>query len=313
MRRTKTLALSIIVSVSLIGCTEKRLEMEQLASMFSEIPVVPIMFPANGPKVTLGSATVVGNRELLLSPHQLGEPAGKNPDLPDGPILVDNCLWLYSVAQRVDGPTDASGWAIIRLSKLDDYSREELRQIPIIAERTDEELNGLLDAEWRLQCELPEIPEFVEFDFEREIPRHKSVAIAYTQTVLDGRKLKYYDPDLRYKRKFCLGSIYSPSVYPEERLEEFLLLETKQSVPMGASGSPAYILKDDNKTAVIVGINGGRIKYDPPQERTFRLIRRPHELALPLKEDGVKKAKAHFSIYDLFKAGDKVETTLKRE
>ncbi len=307
MKLTGILVLTITVLLISPGCVDKQFELEQLASVFSEIPVVPILFPTAETGVPIGSATVIGDRELLLSPHQLHDLAGTNPDLPKGPVLVDNCFWIYSIVQRVDGPTDASGWAIIRLSKLGDYSRDELRQIPIIAERTDEELNRLVNAERRFQCELPEVPESVKFDFRRDIPRHRSVAVAYLQTVLDRRKLKFYDPDLRYQRKFRLGCVYKPLVCPDARLEEFLLIKAKQPIPQGASGSPAYILGDDNKTVVIIGIAGGAMARGDPNDQVLQMIRRPHELDLPLNvedSDGNKEAKDDVTVLDSFKAGE---------
>ncbi len=74
MRHTKTLVLSIIASVSSVGCVDKQLELEQLASVLSEIPVVAVLFPTSEKKMPGGSATVIGDRELLLSPHQFPPP-----------------------------------------------------------------------------------------------------------------------------------------------------------------------------------------------------------------------------------------------
>ncbi len=308
MKLTGILVLTITVLLISPGCADKQFELEQLASVFSEIPVVPILFPTAETGVPIGSATVIGDRELLLSPHQLHDLAGTNPDLPKGPVLVDNCFWIYSIVQRVDGPTDASGWVIIRLSKLGDYSREELRQIPIMAERTEEELDRLLDAERRLHRELREIPESVKFDFKCGIPKNKSVAVAYSQTVLDDRIIKYYNPRVKYRRRFRLGCVHRPLVCPDARLEEFLLIKAKQPIPQGASGSPAYILGNDNKTVVIIGIAGGVMARGDPNDQILQMIRRPHELTLPLNTQDsesikIKEAKDHVIVLDSFKAG----------
>ncbi len=288
MRQTTVFVLAVLFCSIPLGCSEHPFELGELKFVFSEIPVVPILFPGEGKKVSLGSATVVGDRKLLLSPHLIPRPTVSNTRLPNGPILVDNCLWLYSIDRQVDGPTDASGWAIISLTKLGDYSREELKLIPVLAARTEKELDRLLAAEDRFQCELPEISESVKFDFECRIPSHKSVAIACVQIIPNDRKLRYYNPDLRYFRKPCLGRIYKPLIQPDVRLREFSLLKTEQSIPAEASGAPAYILGDDYKTAIIVGINSGKIVYDEPREQYFQLIHRPHELRLPLNTDFAK-------------------------
>ncbi len=176
-----------------------------------------------------------------------------------------------------------------------------------MAERTDEELDILLDAERRFQCELPEIPEFVEFDFRCGIPRHRSVAVAYLQTTLNSGKVNCHDPDLRYRRRFRLACAYRPLACSDARLEEFLLTKAKQPIPQGASGSPAYILGDDNKTVVIIGIAGGVMARGDPNNQILQMIRRPHELDLPLNVgdgDGITEAKDDVTVLDSFKAGE---------
>ncbi len=274
MKCTVILIPTIVVSVLPLGCVDNELEMKRLQAILPKIPVVSIVFPTEDKKNLDGSATVIGPRELLLSPHEL-------PPRDNGPVLVDSCLWVFSVTGRVNDPTEASGWATLRLTKLGEIPREELLKVPLFEGRNGFELDRLISAENELQCSLPEIPESIEFDFDMKIPPGTNTAIAYTQTRFDGTGFSAYKPDLKHDKIVSVGRVCKPLIYRESKLKEFLLLKMKHDPPHGASGSPAYILGEDGKTAVIVGIIGGSVFYKYPYKHVIDLIRRPHELELP--------------------------------
>lgn len=98
-----------ILLLLLLGCTTIPPLTEADRAELLRVPVVPLVVRRGpGDEAGIGSAVVLSERELLLTPHQ-HEGATQE-------CKIDGVVTTYRVEQTCDARKDPGGWSIIRLA-----------------------------------------------------------------------------------------------------------------------------------------------------------------------------------------------------
>jgi hypothetical protein len=226
-----------------VTTSEQREAVEELAASYS-IPTVSVIFPADQTiviegktRIAAGSATILSRDRLLLTAHQV--------DAPTGVVAVDGIRTEYVEERRVDGPTDASGWSVLRLESPHGKSYAPL-----------------------------------ERDYSTEIPVGATVAVVYCRVPTDGVVRPWWETD--YERRIVWSRVSRPPRwFDDRRLEEFLIIDAHAELTFGTSGGTVLWLPSGAERPVVIGFNAGvmdiRDETDQIVHR-LQLVRRPHEL-----------------------------------